>query len=328
MSNLGLLGWKVVHHNNWRVFRDKLQARTPELLQVGRAPPKCVISFGGAGCLVTYSLGVAAYLHREKQSLLASSFILGAGSGSIAAAALACGAAVSFETIRDMVIDRAYSANDHPTHVAAMKQGISALLPRNAHELMNGRVAIALGPSNRDVAFYEQPAQQRQNGWHICSWRDADDVGECLIAASNGSTTTPYTYRECPCFRATFSCLSSELDQFVRHVHIHGFAGFPNQASHQKHRVFIDRHGFLSYTGQPPVFQFLAAAAPAAPIASTWAKDVLRSAFDAGFHDARRYERWEEDAYFYAKPDRSPSKEKNWSQFRASFFKSSAQTTL
>jgi hypothetical protein len=282
-----------------------------------------VISFGGAGALVTYSLGVAAFLHREKQQLLATSFILGAGSGAIAATALACGAHVNFDALRDAVVDQCYNGDDYQSHIVRMKAACEQFLPKNAHDLLNGRVAIAVGPSNRDVAYYEQPAQHRLNGWHICQWTSLDDVTDCLVAATNGSATRPYSFRGCPCTRATWGSLSSELDPFVRHVHVHGFAGLSGRVSHQRHKIFIDRHGFLSYTGQPAYLQLIAAVAPKAFFSKTWAKDVLRQAFDAGFHDARRYERWEEDAYFYAKPDRSPTKDPNWRNFRAAMFGSS-----
>ena len=328
MSIPGLAGWRMKFGNDWRVFRDKLGAQTPQLLQVGKPPPKCVLCFAGSGHLVTYQLGVAAYLHQEKQQLLCKSYFLGAGSGSIAAAALACGSQVNFTAIRDQIINNAYSVEDTDKHQERMKQGIERLMPRNAHQLMNGRVAIALGPSNRDAAWYEQPSQHKLNGWHISSWKDEDDVAQCLIAASNSSSARPIQYRGCPCTRSTWVSLSSELDPYVRHIHIYGYCGQNNKPSHAKHRVFIDRHGYLSYTGQPAWAQFLAMAMPDWKVSASWSRDVLRSAYDAGFHDARRYERWDEEAYFYAKPDRSPSKDKNWRNLRAGLFGSSMQTEL
>jgi len=45
----------------------------------------------------------------------------------------------------------------------------------------------------------------------------------------------------------------------------------------------------------------------------------LAEAFEHGYRDAAMYERWEEDPYHYAKPDRSPSDDYNWTMIRRAF---------
>ena len=49
-------------------------------------------------------------------------------------------------------------------------------------------------------------------------------------------------------------------------------------------------------------------------------EQLLANGFDSvSYRDTAMYERWEEDPYHYAKPDRSPSDDYNWTMIRRAF---------
>lgn len=301
-------------------FIKNIRAKTPTILEVGKAPPKLVLSFGGAGFLVTYSLGVALYLQQEKKDLLAKSYLLGAGSGSIAATALACGPqAVNIDKVRDFIVDNTFLVSDEPKRLAAFGAGLDALLPKNAVQLVNGRLALVVGFSNKDPGYMSQAKENIHFGHHIASWDSLDDFKQCLTVASAPNMSKPMKFRDADnVLRGTLMSLSSELDQYCRHVHIHGYAGWRYNKHQARHNYFFGRHGFLPNTHFSFPKQAWLAFAP--HVGGEARKEDLRQAFDAGFHDAKRYERWEEDPYHYAKSDRSPSDDLNWKTIRSTLF--------
>lgn len=303
-----------------REFIAKVRAKTPTLLEVGKPAPKAVLSFGGCGFLVTYSLGVALYLQTEKKELLANSFLLGAGTGVIPAVALACGPRdVSLEQVRDFIVDHRFAVTDEAKRLAVMTQGINELLPKNAVDLVKGRLALTIGFSNKDHGYMTQAKENIYFGHHIAQWDDYDDLAQNLLASTAPNTEKPMVFREADnVLRGTMMSLSSELDQYCRHIYIHGYAGYRYNKNQTRHNVFFGRHGFLGNTHFSFPTQVRLAFAPG--IGGESSKEALLRAYDAGYHDARRYERWEEDPYFYAKADRSPGDDFNVRHLRASLF--------
>lgn len=303
------------------VFAKKIGARTPALLEVGRAAPKAVLSFGGAGFLVTYALGVAAFLQQEKASFLNECFFLGAGSGVIPAVALACGASTAnLENIRDFIVDHRFMVTDEAKRIEAVTKGISELLPANCAQLMKNRVALTVGFSNRDPGFKQQKKEHFRFGYHISDWKDFDDVAQNILVAMAPNTLKPMIFRDANnVLRGTMMSLSSELDQYCRHVYIHGYVGLRKNKNQSIHNIMFGRHGYIGNTHFPFWKQAICAFSPL--LGGDARKVDLLEAYDAGYHDARRYERWTEDPYFYAKSDRSPSDDFNFRNLRSSLFR-------
>lgn len=298
----------------------QVRAKTPTILEVGKAPPKLVVSFGGAGFLVTYSLGVALFLQQEKKELLAKSFLLGAGTGCIAATALACGPQlVNIDKLRDYIIEHPFLVSYEKERWETISKGVDEFLPKNAVSVVNGRLALTIGFSNKDVGYHQQLKENFNYGHHIALWDDWEDLKQCLLVATAPNLEKPIKYRDAPnVMRGTLMSLSSELDQYCRHVHIHGYCGYRYSRQQMRHNLYFGRHGFLANTHFSFPKQAWLAFAP--HLGGQARKDDLRAAFDAGYHDAKRYERWEEDPYHYAKTDRSPSDDFNFKTLRAGLF--------
>jgi hypothetical protein len=315
-------------HSDWAQWSRKIRAQTPELLQVGKQAPKVVLSFGGAGFLATYSLGVALYLQKEQPKLLASAFLLGAGTGVLPAVALACGPeTMKLEDLRDDIIANAnFKTSDEPTRRLRVLEGCEKWLPENVHTLMNGRCAITVNMSTRDSGYYEQPAHRQLTGWHISTFDNKVDVAELLCAATCPQQQKVTLFRGEPVTRGSWRSLSSEMDQYVRHIYIHGLAGYPRSIAHTRHNHYFGRHGSLCNTHSYWALQFLHGCHPG--LFKGASAEALRVAFDNGFHDARRYERWQEDAYHFAKPDRSPGGDADWREIRAAVFGNKSSNQL
>jgi hypothetical protein len=298
-----------------------VRAKSPVLLEIGKKPPRCVLSFGGAGFLVTYSLGVAFYLQQEKKELVSQSFLLGAGTGCIPALALACGPqAVSLERVRDYIVNHLFNLQNEDRRRKEFEDGIAALLPANAVDLVNGRIALTIGFSNRDPGYMTQKKENIHFGHHVCTWDSRDDLVQCLIAATAPNMNQMCPFRDAPnVMRGTLMSLSSELDNYCRHVHIHGYAGYRYNKNQTRHNIFMGRHGFIANTHLPFWQQVRVAFFPQLGSGEA-VKSVLLDAFEAGFKDGRRYQRWEEDPYYFAKPDHSPGDNFNVVTLRAALF--------
>jgi len=303
-----------------REWAKNVRAKTPTLLEVGKPAPKAVLSFGGCGFLVTYSLGVALYLQQEKKDFLASSFLLGAGTGVIPALALACGAStVNLDHVRDFIVDHRFTVTDEDKRIEVMTEGINRLLPKNAIELVTGRLALTIGFSNKDPGYMSQSKENLYFGHHIAEWDDLHDLAQCLLVATAPNTHKPMIYRNVDnALRGTMMSLSSELDQYCRHVYIHGYAGYRYNKNQTRHNIMFGKHGYLGNTHMSFWKQVLFGFAPL--LAGEAGREGLLQAYDAGYYDARRYERWEEDPYFFAKADRSPNDDFNMRTLRAGLF--------
>lgn len=298
----------------------KVRSKTPTLLEVGRPAPKAVLSFGGCGFLVAYSLGVALYLQQEKKEFLSHCYLLGAGTGVIPALALACGPkAVSIEKVRDFILENRFTVTDEDKRIEVITRGINELLPKNALDLVNGRLALTIGFSNKDAGYMSQAKENIYFGHHIAQWDDVSDLGQNILASMAPNTSRPMIFRDADnVLRGTMMSLSSELDQYCRHVYIHGYSGYRYNKNQARHNIMFGKHGFLGNTHFSFPKQVLLAFAPL--IGGEVRKEELMEAYDAGYHDARRYERWEEDPYFYAKADRSPGDDFNFRNLRANLF--------
>ena len=296
-----------------------VRAQTPRLLEVGKAAPKIIFSFAGAGFLVTYSLGVAKYLQQEKQSLLAQGYFLGAGSGVLPAVALAAGPqAIDLDKVNSHIVDNIFNVSQEPTRVTKMREACELFLPSHIHTLMNGRCALAVSMSNRDTGFLKQAGEVQLYGNHICIFDNKTDVTDCILAATCPNSQVCYPFRGMNVVRATQNSLASQLDQYIRHVYVLGLAGNPSSRQHQRHVSFFGRHGALVNTHDHWASQLLTACRPATMRRRS--EDLLRQSYENGFHDARRYERWEEDVYHFAKPDRAPSEDDDWRTIRGGLF--------
>lgn len=303
-----------------REWIKKVRAKTPQLLEVGKPAPKAVLSFGGCGFLVTYSLGVALFLQQEKKEFLANSFLLGAGSGVLPAIALACGPrTVNLEQVRDFIVNNRFVVTDEDKRIEVLTAGINKLLPRNVVDLVKGRLALTIGFSNKDPGYMMQAKENIYFGHHIAEWTDFDDLAQNIIAATAPNTQKPCIFRDADnVLRGTMMSLSSELDQYCRHIYIHGYAGYRYNKNQARHNIMFGRHGFIGNTHFTFPKQVIMAFAPL--LGGEARKDDLLQAYDVGYNDARRYERWEEDPYYFAKADRSPSDDFNFRNLRANLF--------
>lgn len=307
-------------------FIRAIKAKTPVLLELGKPKPKIVLSFGGAGWLVAYSLGVAHYLLQEQKELCNQSYIIGAGSGVLPATALACGisgANVNMEKIMEWLCDdkKIFSVvKGDEKRKKLIAEGCKMFLPRDAAPMLNGKCSLMVGMSNRDQGFVEQKKNEILFGHHISSFDSNEDITELMIAATCTDTNKLATFRgaERACMRATCMSFAAEADQYIRHVYIHGLCGYPYSRKHMRHNHYFGKHGFVVNTHQNYPKQFLLACFPT--LGGKNRGSQLRQAFDDGFHDARRYERWEEDPYHFVKPDRSTGGDEDWRTIRAAVF--------
>jgi hypothetical protein len=317
--NLYSKNFTVTDPVNWS---KNLRAQVPTLLQVGRPTPKAVLSFGGCGMLVTYSLGVAQYLLAEKREFVRQCYVLGTGSGTIAAVALCAEDPKSTpEQVKDFIVANAFDVHHEDTRRKVVADACARFLPDDVHERMRGRCTLAVGMSNRDLYYAKQPSAQQLFGAMISSFDSKADVGDCILAATAPNATLPCVFRGEHCTRATWKCLSAELDQYVRHVYIHGMSGYPHSIHHTRHNTFVGRHGLLANSHWHWQRQMLAAIWPKRiPLLASSNLELIKESFEKGFHDARRYERWEEDVYVTAKPDRSPSDSIDLRRIRAAIF--------
>ena len=310
----------MVANTNPNVFARNIGAETPTLLQVGRAPPKCVLSFGGCGWLFVFGLGVAKYLLEEKKEWAQQCHLAGAGSGSIPAIVLACqGAARPDSVVEDVVSHPPFRLDSREDYRRQeLKAALEKHLPKDVASMLNGRACIAVGMSNRDLGFRKQPREVQLYGHHICSFPNREDVINCVLAATAPDTHNPPLYRGEKVMRATWMSLSTELDTAIRHVFVHGYCGFSFAASRTRHNMVFGRNGLIVNTTENAISQTLTAMRP--DLFPAVRKDALSRAYENGFHAARRYERWEEDSYMFAKPDRSPGDDKNWREIRKALF--------
>ena len=307
---------------NWS---KNIRAQIPTLLQVGKPTPKAVLSFGGCGMLCTYSLGVGQYLLAEKKDLVRQCYVVGTGSGTIPALALCSeDPAATPEMIKDYLVENVFDVHHEDTRLKVIGEGCRKFIPEDIHERMKGRCTLAVGMSNRDLYYSRQPINQQMFGAMISSFDSKEDVADCVIAATAPNATMPCVFRGEKCTRGTWKCLSVELDQYVRHIYIHGLSGYPHSSHHTRHNHYIGRHGFLCNSHWNWKRQFLVAIWPKRiPMLATSNIEVLKEAFEKGFNDARRYERWEEDVYLNAKPDRSVNDSLDMKNIRAAIFGSS-----
>lgn len=307
---------------NWS---KNMRAQIPNLLQVGKPSPKAVLSFGGCGMLCTYSLGVVQYLLAEKKEFVRQCYVVGTGSGTIPAVALCAeDPAATPEMIKDFICDHVFDVHHEEIRQDVLRQGCSKFIPEDIAERMKGRCTLAVGMSNRDLNYPRQPINQQMFGAMISAFDSKADVSDCIVAATAPNATMPCIFRGERCTRATWKCLSAELDQYVRHIYIHGLSGYPHSGHHSRHNHYIGRHGFLANSHWNWKRQFLVAIWPKRiPFLASSNLEVIRESFEKGFNDARRYERWEEDVYVNAKPDRSSNDSLDMKNIRAAIFGSS-----
>ena len=328
-SESAMRSTSVTRAVDWKDWVKKVRAQSPPLFELGRVPPKVVLSFGGSGFLCSYSLGVAKFLQEERAELLGKSYLLGAGSGVIPAVALACGPQhVSIDALLDALCAQAnFSVTNEAKRREVVLGAIERFLPGGASnpsvdvvKAINGRVALTIGFSNKDEGYIQQLKDQVYFGHHVCQWDNRADLTDCLMAAMSPNVNHPYKFRDADnVLRGTFYTMSSELDQHIRHVHVHGYCGYKYNRHQTRHNFHFGKHGFIANTHFYLPKQAALAFMPHL-LGARSAADHHRFSYEQGFLDAKRYERWEEDPYFYAKPDRSAADDFNWKSVRASVF--------
>ncbi|EPY28292.1 hypothetical protein AGDE_05709 [Angomonas deanei] len=225
------------------------------------------------------------------------------------------------------MVDNRFQVTDDERRIEVMSRGINTLLPRDAVELVKGRLALTVGFSNRDPGYMTQSKENVYFGHHIASWTDFDDLGQNILAATAPNVNKPMIFRGADnVLRGTMLSLSSELDQYCRHIYIHGYCGMRYNKNQSRHNIMFGKHGFLANTHFSFPKQALMAFAP--NLGGEARKEDLIQAYDAGYFDAKRYERWEEDPYFYAKADRSPNDDFSFTTLRAGLFGSKSDFEL
>jgi hypothetical protein len=329
MSDMGAFSSKKkgVYSKNFTVtdpvnWAKNMKAQVPNLLQVGKPTPKAVLSFGGAGLLCTYSLGVVQYLLAEKKDFVRTCYIVGTGTGTIPAVALCAeDPTATPEKIKDFLVENVFDVHHEEIRREVLLKGCQQFIPQDIAERMRGRCTLCVGMSNRDLYFPRQPMNQQLFGAMISNFDSKEDVTDCIVGATAPNATIPYTFRGERITRATWKCMSAELDQYVRHIYIHGLSGYPHSGHHTRHNNFIGRHGFIANSHWNWKRQFLCAIWPKrVPFLANSNIEVIKEAFEKGFNDARRYERWEEDVYLNAKPDRSANDSLDMKNIRAAIF--------
>jgi hypothetical protein len=303
---------------SWKDRVKLLRAQTPKLLELNRRPPTLVLSFGGSGFLVTYSLGVAMWLLEERKDLLNRTFFAGSGSGVIPAVAM-CVKNPPIQKIVDEICGNLFNVADEKKRQEVLRKLLPQYLPKDAFQQVQGRCALTLNLPNRDPEYHKQPSINVLFGHHIASWDDNVDLMECMIAAMACDEKSLPIYRGVKVVRGSTLSMATEIDSYVRHVYVHGLCGYPYSRKHQRHSFFTGKHGFLSNREFHYARQFTTAILPHKNLFGD-SKSALMKSFDAGYHDARRFERWEEDPYLYAKPDRSPGGGTEWKSLRQAIF--------
>ena len=292
-------------------FVKLIRAQTPRLIEIGKPRPKLVLSFGGAGWLFTYGLGVAEFLSREYKQLLNETYFLGSGSGVIPATALSLGI-TDMHKVKDLLLTKENLFNVMDGGASEMRNKLVDLvaekyLPPRADALMNGKVTLALGMTQSDRGFKMQEPDMMIHGHHISMFDDNPDIASCLKAAMVCNKYDPATFRygDKKVARATSVAHCSQLDQAIRHVYVKGLSGNPSTRRAQRHNHIFGVHGSLVNTHHHWIKQYQFACLPTAVGGRAASLDALNESFDNGYQDARRYERWLEDSYHFAQADRS-----------------------
>lgn len=84
---------------------------------------------------------------------------------------------------------------DEDKRIDIMTQGINNFLPRNAPELVDGRLALTIGFSNKDPGYLEQSKENIYYGHHIAKWSNYDDLAQNVLAATAPNTNKPMIFR-------------------------------------------------------------------------------------------------------------------------------------
>ena len=281
----------------------RLESAQPKLIEVGRPTPQLVVSFGGSGALVTYSLGVAQWLLENRGDLLNQWYFVGSGTGVLPAVALPL--AVQKKEPHLLREISKYVVQQAPRHVfdedlrrKYILDGLRKFVPEDAHCVLEGRVCLfahinfefIIGRTHEDL-----PNSSILYGNPLIKWDSSAELSQCMDAAMVPYRTHSIDFRGIPLLSATKYSLSSEVSSHLRHVYVHGYAGNAIRTSHTRHNYVFGRHGTLANTSVSFRRQFWANCFPG------WSKQVLESSYHAGYRDASRYHRWEEDPYYRAR---------------------------
>jgi len=306
---------------------ERIASAPPKLIEVGRAPPRLVLSFGGAGALVTYSLGVAQFLLEDKKEHLNQWYFLGSGTGVLPAVALPIAVQNKSPDLIRQIME--YIVDNAPPHLmnedtrrAFVFNGLTKFLPKDAHVTVSGRACLSVMVDPECVVGRvggELSKNQILYGLPMTSWPSVEALAQVMAGAMSPYRTHPVDYNGVGLIRSSRYSLSTEVDQHIRHVYVHGFGGSMRKSNHSRHAILFGRHGTLLNTSQSPWLQYLTLALPGRR------KNALRFAYDAGYNDARRFDRWEEDPYQFAKGDRSAGDDEDWRTLRQKIFNTDAK---
>lgn len=151
-----------------------------------------------------------------------------------------------------------------------MTQGINSFLPRNAPKLVDGRLALTIGFSNKDPGYLEQSKENIYYGHHIAKWSNYDDLAQNILAATTPNTNKPMIFREADnVLRGTMMSLSSEIDSHCRHIFIHGYCGYKYNRHQTRHNIIFGKNGYLGNTHYPFYKQVLLSFFPTIGVQST-----------------------------------------------------------
>ena len=281
-----------------------LGARPPKLTQLGEKAPKMVLSFGASGTLATYGLGVGQYLLDHHKKLMDECYFIGSGSGVLPAVALPLASDLGNRHLLKEYFEIIMKETAVPFHLFReakraeyVKRGLSEMLGlEDLHTRLRGRCSIFLHPDPKYLYGRTHGILDRHQilfGLPVSHWRSSADLRECMEAAMAPSHKHSLNFRGVRAMSSSKHSLSPQLDQSIRHIYVHGFAGKGYSSREKLHAHVFGRHGSLVNVSTTFLAQTLSQSFPL-PL-----KYVLTKAYHQGYEDASKYHRWEEDPYQY-----------------------------
>ena len=287
------------------VFRI-LGTKDPKLTKLGEKAPKTVVSFGGSGGLITYSLGVAQYILDHHPSLINQSYFIGTGSGSLPAICLPLAAQLGKQHLPKQCFEYITKQSKLPLHSFSeitRREYVRTALAKflcveDIERHLLGRCSIFLRPDSNYIINRVHGVLDRGQilyGLPISQWKSSEDLLQCIEASMAPSEKHSIAFRGIPMLTASKYSFSPQVEQSIRHIFVHGYAGKGFSSNEKLHAHVFGMHGSLFNVSTPYYAQRFALCFPRI------AKYFLSKAYDQGYKDAADFSRWEEDPYNFAK---------------------------
>ncbi|KNH08379.1 hypothetical protein XU18_1092 [Perkinsela sp. CCAP 1560/4] len=283
-----------------------LGVKHPQLVKVGEKPPKLIVSFGDSDILMNYGLGVAQYLLDNHLPLLKQAYFIGTGSGTIPAVCLSLASQNSKSTlITDFFRRMTSNISSLPIYLreAQRREFISNTLKSLAsldepEKLLLGKCSLFLHPNPNFIFGRVHGILDRYHvlyGLPVSEWRSKEDLIQCIEASMAPSYKHFIPFRGIPIVKASRYSLSPQVDQAIRHVYVHGYAGGGYMSREKLHAHVFGHHGSIFNVSTSHYLQRLCISYPRVFSGS------IEKTYHQGYKDAAQFSRWEEDPYHYSR---------------------------